>query len=174
MDAQDWDARYRDADLVWSAEPNVFVAQEVADLPAGHALDLAAGEGRNAIWLAGRGWDVEAVEFSEVAIEKGHALAERAGVEVTWTLADLTDRPALPPADLVLVVYLHLPPPHGDQVLHHAAGLVRPGGTLLVVGHARRNLDEGHGGPPDPAVLQEPEQVASVLASAGLRIVQAG
>jgi SAM-dependent methyltransferase len=174
MDAQDWDARYRDTDLVWSAAPNVFVEQEVADLPSGRALDLAAGEGRNAIWLAGRGWDVEAVEFSGVAIDKGRTLAERAGVAVTWTLADLTERPTLAPADLVLVVYLHLPPPLGEQVLRHAASLVRPGGTLLVVGHARRNLEEGYGGPPDPAVLQDPDEVAAVLAGANLRVEQAG
>jgi SAM-dependent methyltransferase len=101
---------------------------ETADLPPGRALDLAAGEGRNAIWLAGRGWEVEAVEFSPVAIDKGRRLAEHAGVEVTWTLADLTEEPDLAPADLVLLIYLHLPQPHADEALRHAATLVRPAG----------------------------------------------
>jgi 2-polyprenyl-3-methyl-5-hydroxy-6-metoxy-1,4-benzoquinol methylase len=173
MDAADWDERYRERELVWSAEPNVFVEQEVGDLPAGRALDLAAGEGRNAIWLATRGWEVEAVEFSPVAIDKGRALTEHAGVDVTWTLADLTTEPALEPADLVLLVYLHLPQPAATRVLRHAAGLVHPAGTLLVVGHARRNLMDGYGGPPDARLLAEPDEVAATLQRTGLEIERA-
>ena len=173
MDAQAWDERYRERELVWSADPNEFVARETADLPPGRALDLAAGEGRNAIWLAGRGWEVEAVEFSPVAIDKGRRLAEHAGVEVDWTLADVTEAPDLVRADLVLLIYLHLPQPQADEVLRSAAGLVRPGGTLLVVGHARRNLTDGYGGPPDPALLAQPEEVAAVLADAGLEVERA-
>ncbi len=173
MDAQTWDERYRERELVWSADPNEFVARETSDLPPGRALDLAAGEGRNAIWLARRGWEVQAVEFSPVAIDKGRRLAEHAGVEVTWTLADLTEAPDLAPADLVLLIYLHLPQPHGDAALRHAAGLVRSGGTLLVVGHARRNLTDGYGGPPDPDLLAQPEEVATVLADAGLEVQRA-
>lgn len=173
MDAPDWDERYRERELVWSADPNVFVEREVADLPPGRALDLAAGEGRNAIWLAQQGWQVEAVEFSPVAIDKGRRLADHAGVEVDWTLADLTEHPDLAPVDLVLLVYLHLPQPDADAVLRHAAALVRPGGLLLVVGHARRNLTEGYGGPPDPAVLAQPEEVAEVLRRTGLDVERA-
>jgi SAM-dependent methyltransferase len=174
MDAEAWDQRYRERDLIWSAEPNQFVEREVADLPPGRALDLAAGEGRNAIWLARRGWDVGAVEFAPVAIDKGRTLAEAADVEVTWTLADLTDEPDLAAADLVLHVYLHLPRPAAERVLRHAASLVAPGGTLLVVAHARRNLTDGYGGPPDPALLPDPEEVAGTLAAAGLEVEHAG
>ena len=173
MDAQAWDERYREQELVWSADPNVFVARETADLPPGRALDLAAGEGRNAIWLAGRDWEVEAVEFSPVAIDKGRRLAEHAGVEVHWTLADVTEAPDLARADLVLLIYLHLPQPQADEALRYAAGLVRPGGTLLVVGHARRNVTDGYGGPPDPDLLAQPEEVAAVLTDTGLDVVRA-
>jgi SAM-dependent methyltransferase len=174
MDAEAWDERYREKELVWSAEPNQFVEQEAAGLPPGRALDLAAGEGRNAIWLARRGWDVEAVEFSPVAIDKGRDLAAHAEVEVTWTLADLTDAPELQQADLVLLAYLHLPQPAADEALRHAASLVRPGGTLLVVAHARRNLTEGYGGPEDPAILSEPDEVVAGLAGTGLEVEHAG
>jgi SAM-dependent methyltransferase len=174
VDAEAWDERYRERGLVWSAEPNVFVEREVGDLPPGRALDLAAGEGRNAIWLARRGWEVEAVEFSPVAVEKGRELAERQGAAVAWTLADLTTEPDLEPADLVLHVYLHLAPPAAERVLLHAASRVRPGGTLLLVAHARRNLAEGYGGPPDPDVLPDPEEVVATLAAAGLEVEHAG
>src|SRR4051794_41852696 len=75
MDAAAWDERYAATGLVWSAEPNRFVVAEMADLRPGRALDLAAGEGRNAIWLAVRGWRVTAVDFSAVAIDKGRRLA---------------------------------------------------------------------------------------------------
>jgi SAM-dependent methyltransferase len=173
VDAQAWDDRYRERELVWSGEPNVFVAEEVADLPPGRALDLAAGEGRNAIWLASRGWDVEAVEFSQVALDKAEALAEEAGVRVALSHADLTELPSLEPADLVLVAYLHLPRAVATDVLRHAAALVRPGGTFLLVAHARRNLEAGYGGPQDPDVLPEVHDVIEVVEAAGLDVRRA-
>lgn len=179
MDAQAWDERYREKDLVWSQGPNLFVEAEVADLPPGRALDLAGGEGRNAIWLAQRGWDVELVDFSEVALEKARHLASHAGVTLTTTRADLAAAvqdagTPLGPADLVLVIYLQLPRDELQQVLARAAGLVRPGGTLLVVSHARRNLVDGVGGPPDPAVLTEPGELVAYLEGTGLVIDRAG
>ena len=180
MDAQAWDARYRDADLVWSKGPNLFVEAEVADLPPGRALDLAGGEGRNAIWLAQRGWDVELVDFSEVALEKARRLAAHAGVRLATTRADLVAAaggdaaPALERADLVLVVYLQLPREELAPVLAFAADRTRPGGTLLVVSHARRNLVDGVGGPPDPAVLTEPGELVAHLEGTGLVIDRTG
>ena len=71
VDAAGWDERYAATDLVWSAGPNQFVEAACADLPPGRAVDLAAGEGRNAIWLARRGWQVTAVDFSQVGLDKG-------------------------------------------------------------------------------------------------------
>jgi len=64
MEAADWDARYAATDLVWSAAPNVWVEELVSGMPPGRALDIAAGEGRNALWLVEQGWEVEAVDFS--------------------------------------------------------------------------------------------------------------
>jgi SAM-dependent methyltransferase len=173
VDAQAWDDRYRERELVWSGEPNVFVAEEIADLPPGRALDLAAGEGRNAIWLASRGWEVEAVEFSQVALDKAQTLADEVGVRVALTHADLTELPSLAPAELVLVAYLHLPRAVAADVLRHAAALVRPEGTFLLVAHARRNLEEGHGGPQDPDVLPEVHDVLEVVEAAGLEVRRA-
>ena len=170
MDATDWDERYRDADLVWSKGPNATVATELADLPPGRALDLAGGEGRNAIWLAEQGWDVELVEFSSVALDKAAQLADHAGVELTCTLGDVTAPPALEPADLVLLAYLQLPREQVREAHRLAASLVRPGGVFLLVAHAKRNLTDGVGGPPDPAVLCTAEEVVDDLAGTGLDI----
>ena len=113
MDQRFWDERYAGADLVWTAEANRFVVDEVADLPPGRAVDLAAGECRNAVWLAERGWEVDAVDFSAVGLAKGERLAEHHGVaaRVHPVVADLLTWSAPGHYDLVLVAYLHLPAP---------------------------------------------------------------
>ena len=174
MDASSWDERYRERELVWSAGPNAFVAEQLAQHPRGRVLDLGAGEGRNALWLAEQGFEVEAVEFSAVAIEKGRELAAHRQVSVTFTLADLTGDLDLQPADVVLLAYLHLPRAAEREVLRRAAALVAPGGTFLLIAHARRNLDEGVGGPPDPELLPTPADVTGALAGSGLVVDRAG
>lgn len=172
MDASAWDRRYAESELLWSAEPNRFVAAELVDLAPGRVVDLAAGEGRNAIWLAGRGWRATAVDFSPVAIEKGRRLAEAAGVDVDWVVADLLDHVPEPAGfDVVLVAYLHLPSEQLDAVLERAARAVAPGGVLLVVGHDATNLSEGVGGPQDPDLLYTPASISARLG--GLRIDRA-
>ncbi|MEU6770661.1 class I SAM-dependent methyltransferase [Streptomyces sp. NPDC046759] len=164
MDAAAWDERYRGAGLVWAAEPNRFVEQELAGLePTGRVLDLAAGEGRNAVWLAELGWEVDAVDFSAVALEKAGRLAAERGAQLHTVCADLTAWSAAEATyDLALIAYLHLPWEQMEHVLRQAARAVRPGGTLLLVGHAAANLRQGHGGPQDPRVLYTAEQVATV------------
>lgn len=175
MDAREWDERYRGSDLVWSAGPNRFVAERTEDLPPGRALDLAAGEGRNAIWLAQRGWSVTAIDFSDVAVERGRRIARERGVDVDWRVADVTVAPLADRGyDLVLVSYLQLPREDRSAVHLRAAGAVAAGGTLLVVGHDRTNLDRGYGGPQDPAVLLDAVEVLDVLDGSGLDVVEAG
>ncbi|WP_395696310.1 class I SAM-dependent methyltransferase [Nocardioides sp.] len=171
MDAQGWDERYAASELVWSAEPNQFVAAEVADLPPGRALDLAAGEGRNAIWLARRGWDVTAADFSQVALDKGRSLA--GDTPVRWVRADATawDEPAS--YDVVVVAYLQLPAEQRRAAVRAAFASLVPGGTLLLVAHDTTNLAEGTGGPQDPAVLMTAEDVLDDLAGEPLEVERA-
>ncbi|WP_329532016.1 methyltransferase domain-containing protein [Streptomyces sp. NBC_01450] len=162
MDAAGWDERYCGTELVWTAAPNRFVEGELAGLPAGRAVDLAAGEGRNAVWLAERGWDVDAVDFSAVALAKAETLAAERGVQLRTHCTDLTAWDAPEAAyDLALIAYLQLPWPQVSQVLRLAATAVRSGGTLLLVGHDASNREHGFGGPQDPRVLYTAEQVAA-------------
>ena len=178
MDSTAWDERYAASELVWSAGPNVWVETLTADLPPGRALDLAAGEGRNALWLASRGWSVTAVDFSGVALDRAKQLArqrlDHGGDQLTTVVADVvTWRPQQRTFDLVLVVYLHLPPEERVAVLEGAADAVAPGGTLLVVGHDLANLEAGVGGPQDPTVLCRPEDVVADVTPSGLDIHRA-
>lgn len=162
---EDWDERYAQAGLLWSAEPNRRFATEVACLAPGRALDIGCGEGRNAVWLAGRGWDVTGVDFSSVALAKAERLAATRGVSVDWVLADVLDyRPPARSFELVVVLYLQLPAAELHDVLAAAAAAVSPGGTLFVLGHDTTNLAEGYGGPKDASVLFTPEDVVAALA----------
>lgn len=144
MDARGWDERYADAPLLWSATPNRWVAAEAHDLRPGRALDLAAGEGRNALWLAGRGFSVTAVDFSPVALDRGRRRALElgpAGDRITWVEADVLDyRPDARAFDLVVVAYLQLIPPERRAAIGRAVGALADAGVLLVVGHALANL----------------------------------
>lgn len=178
MDAAGWNDRYSDRELVWSVKPNLWVEDLTADLPAGRALDLAAGEGRNALWLAERGWDVTAVDFSSVAIERARSLAgERLGPEAGRFRVEMADLLAYEPRtaawDLVLLVYLQVPATERRRIVRKAAGAVAPAGHLLVVGHDLDNLAHGVGGPPDPAVLYTPSDIRTDLEGTGLAIDRA-
>jgi SAM-dependent methyltransferase len=170
MDRAGWDARYSEADLMWGAGPNRFVAEEFTGVPPGRALDVGSGEGRNAIWLAEHGWRVTAVDFSPVATERGRQLAGQRGVEVDWVVADLLDyQPEEGTFDAVLVIYLHLMPEALATVLHRAARAVAPGGRIFVIGHDLTNLRDGVGGPQDPDVLHTPELIAAHLPGLDVR-----
>lgn len=169
MDRHAWDERYGGTDLVWSATPNQFLAAEAADLAAGRALDVACGEGRNALWLAGRGWQVTAVDFSEAGISTGRRRAAEAGVDVDWVVADVVEWEPEPAAfDLVVIAYLQLPVASLRLVLGHAVGALAPGGTLVAIGHDRTNLVDGHGGPQDPDVLWTVEEIVEAIGASGV------
>ena len=171
MDAEAWDDRYRSSELVWSAGPNQFVEAELADLPPGRAVDLAAGEGRNAIWLARRGWQVTAVDFSQVALDKGHEIAEDLAVQ--WVCADVTTWREDSSYDVSVVAYLQLPAAPRRAALRNAFAALRPGGTLLVVAHDSTNLTEGTGGPQDPDVLMTADDVLADLDGESFVVVRA-
>jgi SAM-dependent methyltransferase len=169
---EDWDKRYASVENLWAVKPNRFLVAEVTGLKPGRALDLACGEGQNAIWLATLGWDVTGVDFSEVAIAKARSRADRDGVRVEFVCADLLGyEPAADAFDLVLVLYLHIPADGRRQVLANAAAALAPGGTFVLVGHDLTNMTDGVGGPSDPDLLCTPDQIASELP--GLEIAKA-
>lgn len=175
MTLPDWDQRYRDRPAMWGREPNATIVAELTDLPPGRALDLGAGDGRHARWLAARGHRVVAVDGSQVAVDQLRAAAAAEGLDIDARVADLTDPHAWPdgPFDVVLLAYLHLPRAQLAAVHRLAAARLAPRGTLLLVGHDRTNLTDGTGGPPDPDVLTDPDEVRDDLRAAGLRTVTA-
>ena len=158
-----WDERHRSGDFEGEG-PNPTLVLGVSGLTVGRALELAAGSGTNAVWLALQGWRTTAVDWSPVGLENGRAKAEAAGVEIEWLERDLFAW--LPPVgsfDLVVIVYLHVPPVERGPVYAAAAAAVARGGRLLVVGHDRLNATEGQGGPPDTVRLFTADEIAAEL-----------
>jgi SAM-dependent methyltransferase len=178
VDSRAWDERYAASELVWSAGPNQFVESELSELPPGRALDVACGEGRNALWLAGRGWQVTAVDFSLAGLNKGQALqaASPAGreLQVEWVHADVLEYDyGSEQYDLVLLAYLQLPADERRTVVRRAFGSLRVGGSLFLVAHDSTNLTEGTGGPQDPEVLYTAEEVLGDLDRERFDVVRA-
>jgi len=167
MDAADWDARYTDSELVWGAPPNRYVVEHTTALPMGRALDLACGEGRNALWLATRGWQVTGLDYSAVALGKGAEVAARAPRAVIsrldWQHADVTTAEFDDEYDLALMIYLHLPAADRRALIPRVCSALAPGGRLVVVAHDLINLTEGYGGPPEPSILFTPDDVLAEL-----------
>ncbi|MGH8861015.1 MAG: class I SAM-dependent methyltransferase [Jatrophihabitantaceae bacterium] len=171
MDATAWDERYRASGLVWGAPPNRWVEQELSGARPGRAADLACGEGRNALWLAAQGWQVIAVDFSPVAIDKARELDQHGAVE--WVTADALTYAPPQPVDLALLCYLQLPAGERRAAVRAAADTLAPGGMLLVVAHDSRNLLDGTGGPQVAGVLYTAADVAADLDGTGLTIERA-
>lgn len=174
MDRTEWNRRYAGDDFVWTSQANRFLVQETAVLAPGRAIDLACGEGRNAVWLAGRGWEVTGVDFAKVGLQKARRLAQARGAAVEWIEADLLEYRLDPQAfDLVLVFYLQVPEDQRTSIVRGAADGVASDGVLLLVGHDTSNIELGHGGPQNPAVLYSAHDVAGDLNGSGLKIERA-
>jgi SAM-dependent methyltransferase len=151
--ARFWDAKYADADYHFGTEPNAFLARQAARLPeAGQALAVADGEGRNGVWLAGRGLQVDAVDLSPRAVEKARALAVTRGVEERYhpTCADLAGWDLGTSAyDVVVAVFIQFAPPAlRTRLFERMKQALVPGGLLLLEGYRPEQVDYGTGGPP--------------------------
>ncbi|MGV8873119.1 MAG: class I SAM-dependent methyltransferase [Rhodococcus sp. (in: high G+C Gram-positive bacteria)] len=169
MDAADWDRKYEGRELVYGEAPNATVVEVATTLTRGRALDLASGQGRNAIWLATRGWTVDAVDFSSVALTKASRVASTAPKSVrerlTWIHSDVTQLSTSPNYDLVLMLYLHLPPNARQKAVSAAVAALKPDGILMILGHHSANIEHGFGGPQESEILYTPEDLASDIGS---------
>jgi SAM-dependent methyltransferase len=159
-----WDRRYGELDRVWSGQPNGALVAEVGSLAPGRALDVGCGEGADAVWLARQGWEVTALDVSEVALQRAEQAAAQTGVVVRWVHAGLLEA-GLPPAsfDLVSAQYPALLASPGHEAERALLSLVAPGGLLLVVHHAPVDAQHARSQGFDPRDYVAPGDVAALL-----------
>ncbi len=157
-----WDRRYRESERVWPQKPNALLVEFAAELPPGRALDVGAGEGRNAIWLAGSGWRVTALDVSEVGLGRAAQRAAEEGVELDCVVADWREYVPARPVDLAVVSFMHPHPHERATMFERIRSALVPGGHLFTVGVDVS--EDGRRGPPDADRLYTPERLRQALA----------
>jgi SAM-dependent methyltransferase len=173
MDPTAWIKKYDTPDYVYTKDVNKFVVEFLTDVTPGTAIDLAGGEGRNAVWLAQQGWRVENIDFAQNALDKFMALAAERGVGencVATCASALEFTSQLAPVDLALVAYLHIYSHQFEVAMANAVACLKPGGTLLGVWHALENIQHNSHGPQNPDTLPSVESLTALATRLGLQI----
>jgi cyclopropane fatty-acyl-phospholipid synthase-like methyltransferase len=165
MSSSFWDERYAGDELVYGEAPNEFLASMADRLPInGQALDIAAGEGRNALFLASRGLDVFAMDQSAVGMQKAERLAHQRGLRLRTQAIDLQDFIAAPNSfDVVSSIFVHLPRELGAVVHQRVRSWLKPGGVFLLEAYAPDQIERDTGGPKDPSLLAPLEVILAEL-----------
>lgn len=146
-----WDDRYGKAEFAYGTEPNDWVREHAARIrPGGRVLCLAAGEGRNAVFLAGGGYPVTAVDQSRVGMEKAARLALNSGVELDTVVADLGDYDLGREAWAAITsIHAHMPVAVRGDLHRRVVEALIPGGIFILEAYTERQLGmPGVGGPP--------------------------
>lgn len=178
MDAEGWDKKFDVPDYIYTKDVNRFVKELCEPIiekigPVGKVIDLAGGEGRNSVWFAEHGWQVENIDFSSKALTKFLAFAEERNVSVNCfaNRADATGfESVLTPVDIGICAYLQIPKSDLEDALDNLIENIRSGGYLVGVWHALDNLENGFGGPQDPAVLPSESSMRQFLEQYDLEI----
>jgi SAM-dependent methyltransferase len=151
-----WETRFSPPGYVFGKEPNAFLKTQAHRLHPGQlALSVADGEGRNGVWLAERGLDVLAIDFSSAALAKARALAQERSVTLRTEVADLT-KWRWPEAafDVVVAIFIQVVFPAERAILFaNLKRALKPGGHLLMQGYRVEQLAYRTGGPPEPERL---------------------
>jgi len=146
-----WNERYSAPGFAYGTEPNEFLVEQAAHIPRGRILELAAGEGRNGVWLAQQGYEVLCVDGSEVGLKKAAQLAGERGVHIQTVTADLAayaiEREAF---DGIVSIWCHLPVALRQSVHAGCVQGLKPGGVLVLEAYTPAQVALGTGGPNDP------------------------
>lgn len=159
---QKWNDRYSEKEYVFGTEPNQFLKEELEKIKPGKILSLAEGEGRNAVYAAKNGWNVDAIDFSSVAREKALALAARQKVMINYDVYDLSDyKPPKNNYNVVTIFYLHVPPELRESIFKKAIEALAPDGKLILEVFEKEQVNKKNFGPSDPEVLYSLEDIAT-------------
>jgi len=149
-----WNARYDTEEYIFGVQPNDFLVQASAFLPAGgHIVSLGEGEGRNGVWLAQQGFRVTGIDGSVVGLQKATQLAASRGVTLETVVSDLAEVSFPEGVDAFISIFCHLPSSLRHSVYRRALSALRPGGIVIIEAYSPDQLSYGTGGPSDVDML---------------------
>lgn len=173
-----WNQRYREKEFAYGIEPNEFLKEQLAQLPPGRILFPGEGEGRNAVYAAQLGWQVNAFDWSEEAKNKAIRLAERFGVLIDYQVGEFEhiDLPASA-YDAVSLVFVHFPADKRRLFHRRLFQSLKPGGTLILEGFSKEHIrwnsqNERVGGPKDPTMLFSIDELQDDFAGLGISVLE--
>lgn len=168
-----WDERYADEEYAYGTEPNDFLKVQVERLPKGAVLSLCEGEGRNAVFLAGKGYEVTGVDSSSVGLAKAQRLAQKAGVAITTQLADMSDFHIEPESwDGVVSIFCHIPAGMRTELHRQIVAGLKPGGVLILEAYTPAQLALGTGGPKVVELMMSAEALRAEFNGLDVELIQ--
>ncbi|WP_020402746.1 class I SAM-dependent methyltransferase [Gracilimonas tropica] len=159
-----WNERYSEPEFVYGTEPNHFFSEQLDQLKPGKLILPADGEGRNAVYAAQKGWEVQAVDYSSSAREKALELAKEKGIEISYDLSDLAEYDfGSEIYDAAAFIYVHLPRSIIKDVYANVIKSLKPGAKIMVEVYSVNQLGRDSGGPKDERVLYTEEKLRDLL-----------
>ena len=168
-----WNERYREEGFAYGDEPNVFFAEQIDKLSAGTIILPCEGEGRNAVFAASKGWEVNAFDTSVAGKSKALQLAYRQNVRLSYTIEDAV-KAAFPnnTADVVAFIYAHFPESIRKQIHRKAIGWLKPGGRIVLEVFNPLQLQNTSGGPKDVTMLYTKEMLLDDFAELEIELLE--
>ncbi len=162
MNADFWDKRFSETEYVYGEQPNEFFRSSLLELPSGRLFLPAEGEGRNAVFAATQGWQVDAIDWSTSGKEKAELLAKKNGTSITYSIAELTSYIPTPETyDAVGLIFVHMLQDDRTILIKNLTNALKTGGTLIFEAFSKNQLGKSSGGPQDPDLLYSLEEVIS-------------
>jgi 2-polyprenyl-3-methyl-5-hydroxy-6-metoxy-1,4-benzoquinol methylase len=173
--AETWNRRFDGDEFLFGIEPNVWLREQASWLPPrGHVLCVADGEGRNSVWLARQGFEVDAFDIAEVGVAKARRHAERNGVRVNFQACDC-EAYAWPQAqfDGVAAIFIQFADPaQRRRLFERMVTSLKPGGVLILQGYTPKQLDYRTGGPPIASHLYTQELLREAFAAMEILVLR--
>ena len=155
MNKDFWNERYADNEVVYGREPNLFFKSFIDNRKPGTLLLPAEGEGRNAVYAASKGWEVDAFDFSEQAYRKAMNWSAEKNVTINYQVKEIERFTATKKYDAVGLIYVHLPQTIRQSFHKQVHNSIRSGGFLVLEAFAKEQLEYGSGGPKSVSLLYD-------------------
>ena len=168
-----WDSRYSEQEFAYGTKPNIFLREQLKKIKSGTALFLGEGEGRNAVYAATLGWQVDAIDFSSSARVKALKLAEEKKVNINYEVCDLSEYQFKGNYyDLVVMIFLHLPIGLREKVFYNSIRSLKENGRIIIEAFSKQQIDNTSGGPRSIDLLYSEQDILNLVKGLNTELIE--